>query len=115
MKKMYGILFALVFSFSMTVITPAQEPAPARGTRTPVINKRQQIQKHRIKQGVRSGELTAKETGKLAEDVKENKEAKAEAKADGTVTRTERKEIQKSQNQTSRKIYRAKHNNKTRP
>ena len=108
MKKLYTIIFAISLSLVLTVITQAQDPTP--GTRTPVIKKRQQIQKHRVRQGVRSGELTAKETGKLANDVKENKDARVAAKADGTVTGAERKEIQKSQNQTSRKIYRAKHN-----
>ena len=36
------------------------------------------------------------------------------AKADGVVTPTERKEIRKDQRQTSRKIYRKKHNSRVR-
>ncbi len=113
MKKLYSILFAISLSLGLTAIGQAQDPAQTPSTKTPVAHKRQQTQKHRVRQGVKSGELTAKETGKLAGEVKENKEAKQAAKADGTVTGAERKEIHKSQNQTSRKIYRAKHNNKT--
>src|SRR5436190_15359486 len=115
MKKLYTILFAISLSLGLIVIAQAQDPTQTPGTRTPVIKKRQQIQKHRVRQGVRSGELTAKETGKLANEVKENKDARVAAKADGTVTGAERKAILKNQNQTSHKIYRAKHNNKTRP
>ena len=115
MKKLYAILFAISLSLGLTTIAQAQDKTQTPGTKTPVAHKRQQIQKHRVRQGVRSGELTTKETGKLATDIKENKEAVKDAKADGTVTGAERKEIHKSQNQTSRKIYRAKHNNKTRP
>lgn len=119
MKTLNSILFALTLTLGLTLTALAQDPAPAptpkpRGTKTPVVNERQSIQKTRVRRGVKSGELTAKETGKLADEVHENKEMKQEAKADGTVTHAERKEIQKEQNQTSRQIYRAKHNNRKR-
>ena len=113
MKTVNNILFALTLICGLTLSVLAQDPAPAqRGTVTPVAKERQKLQKTRVRRGVKSGELTAKETGKLAGEIQENKEMKQEAKADGSVTRAERKEIQKEQNQTSRQIYRAKHNNR---
>lgn len=114
MKTRFTFLITLCLSLALTVIAAAQTETPQRGTKTPVINKRQQIQKTRIKRGVRSGELTKHETKTLANDAKDIKTAKTNAKADGTVTREERKDIQKEQNQASRKIYRKKHNNRTR-
>lgn len=71
-------------------------------------------ERHRIVQGVKSGELTKAETKNLAHDQKEiHQEVKA-AKADGTVTKEERKDIKQDQRQASRKIYRKKHNNRDR-
>ncbi len=71
-------------------------------------------ERHRIAQGVKSGELTKAETANLAKGQKEiHQEVKA-AKADGTVTRAERKDIKQDQRQESRKIYRKKHNNRDR-
>ena len=71
-------------------------------------------ERHRIAQGVRSGELTKAETANLAKGQKEiHQEVKA-AKADGVVTRAERKDIKQDQRQQSRKIYRKKHNNRER-
>lgn len=71
-------------------------------------------ERHRIAKGVKSGELTKKETKNLAEGQKEiHQEVKA-AKADGVVTKEERKDIKQDQRQESRKIYRKKHNNRDR-
>lgn len=71
-------------------------------------------ERHRIAQGVKSGELTKAETANLVKGQKEiHQEVKA-AKADGVVTRDERKDIKQDQRQQSRKIYRKKHNNRDR-
>jgi hypothetical protein len=71
-------------------------------------------ERQRIKQGVKSGELTKAETVNLVKDQKEIRQEVKEAKADGTVTRDERKDIKQDQRQASRKIYRKKHNNRDR-
>ena len=71
-------------------------------------------QHHRIKKGVKSGELTKKETVNLAKDQKEIRRDVRAARADGKVTRSERKSIKQDQRQASRKIYRKKHNNRDR-
>lgn len=114
MKHLYTLLLTFCLSTCLSFLVLAQETKKQRGTRTPVITARQGRQQRRVARGVKSGELTKKETKSLAGDMKEIKEAKTEAKADGTVTREERKEIQQQQNQTSRKIYRKKHNNRSR-
>ncbi|MBS1790173.1 MAG: hypothetical protein JST85_20785 [Acidobacteria bacterium] len=115
MKKLSTILFVLVVSLGLTVIVEAQTPAPTPGKRTPRATRRQGNQQERIGQGVASGELKKGEARKLEKEQKEIQQEKHEARADGTVTGAERKEIQKDQNKASRHIYRAKHNNKSRP
>jgi uncharacterized protein HemX len=109
--KILGMAFiAIVLSLGINSATFAQ----TKDTKTPVINKRQNHQKDRIKQGVKSGEMTEKETAKAARDQKEIRQEEREAKADGDVTAKERTKIQHKQNQANRKIYRSKHNNKDR-
>lgn len=114
MKKLSLILFAIALSLSLPALTAGQTPAPTPGKRTPLATQRQKHQQKRIVRGVASGELKAGEARKLEQEQKDVQQEKKEARADGTVTGAERKEIQKEQNQASRKIYRAKHNNKTR-
>jgi hypothetical protein len=71
-------------------------------------------QRHRIAQGVKSGELTRAESRNVVKDQKEvHQEVKA-AKADAVITRNERKDIKQDQRQNSRKIYRKKHNGRDR-
>ncbi len=48
-------------------------------------------QRHRIAQGVKSGELTKKETKNLAKDQREIRQDVKQAKADGIVTAAEKK------------------------
>jgi hypothetical protein len=71
-------------------------------------------QQHRIAQGVRSGELTKRETKNLVADQKNIRREVRSAKADGNVTRAERRDIRRDQRQAKRKIHRKKHNNRDR-
>ncbi len=71
-------------------------------------------QRHRIANGVKTGELTKAETVNVVKDQKEIRKDVKAAKADGTVTKEERKDIKKDQRQASRKIARKKHNNRDR-
>ena len=65
--------------------------------------------RQRIKEGVKSGELTPAEAARLkTQEVKLIKERK-EMKEDGTVTPAERKEFRQDKKQLSRRIYRQKH------
>jgi hypothetical protein len=72
-------------------------------------------QQGRIAQGVRSGELTPRETAHL-----ERQEARIDrnidrAEADGKVTPREARRINREQNVESRRIFRLKHNGRQMP
>jgi len=91
----------------------AQETKPkAPGTKTPVVDAREKNQKARIKQGVKSGELTRRETRRLATEQLKIRHDEAKAKSDGKVTPRERAKLQKELNRSSRDISRLKHNNR---
>jgi len=80
------------------------------GPRTPRINRRQENQQDRIQQGIRSGELTRREAGRL-----ESLEGRIQAnklidKSDGHVSPRERAQLNRELNRASRDIYHAKHN-----
>jgi hypothetical protein len=76
------------------------------------INERKENQQDRIAQGVKSGELTPRETANL--ETKEaglNKEEhNMRAAADGHLTAADRTKINRQQNNLSRQIYNKKHN-----
>ena len=90
---------AIVFGALFTTTVSAQ-----------TVHQKSKNQRHRIAQGVKSGELTKAETKNLVKDQKEIHQEVKDAKADGVVTKDERKDIKKDQRQESRKIYRKKHN-----
>ena len=71
--------------------------------------------KQRIKQGVKSGELTPAETARLAAQTQKLKDEKEAYKADGVVTKEERKDFKQDKKKVSRSIYRQKHDGQTRP
>lgn len=79
------------------------------GVRDPRINARQQVQRERIQQGVRSGELTRRETVKAREDQRDIRQLEGAYKSDGKLTRGERRDLSREQNQASRQLYRDKH------
>ncbi len=69
----------------------------------------------RIRQGVRSGELTKSEVVKLKKEERDIRKDEKEARQDGVVTAAERKDIRSDKRKLSRDIYRKKHNEKERP
>lgn len=105
----------LLMAMACSATALAQDPnSPQTGnTKTPVIKERQMNQKARIRQGVRSGELTKGEARNLRQEQKTIQAEKKMAKADGKVTAAERAQIRKDQNKASRDIYRLKHNKRT--
>ncbi len=86
----------------------AQTQQPTASDKTPGVDARQKVQKERIKDGVKSGELTKHEVKKLAREQKKIKRHEVKAKADGEVTKRERAKLQKEQNRSSRHIAREK-------
>jgi hypothetical protein len=79
------------------------------------INERQQNQRERIRQGVRSGELTGVEAAKLQRQEAQIRLNEARARqSGGEFTPRERARIQRQLNHASRNIYRQKHDRQDR-
>lgn len=76
------------------------------------IQERKSNQQQRIGQGVRSGQLTARETRNLERrEVSTNREERSMRRADnGHLTRQDKAALTRRQNRISRSIYRDKHN-----
>jgi hypothetical protein len=79
------------------------------------VGQRRENQQDRIAQGVKSGQLTPGETAKLEKQQQGiNKQVAADRKANGgTLTASEKKQVNREQNRASRNIYRKKHNART--
>ncbi len=84
--------------------------APNRQT----IHQRKQNQQRRIANGVKSGNLTPRETNKLERQQRSiNHEERNMRKADnGHLTKSDRRQLNRRQNRASRNIYAKKHNAK---
>ncbi len=76
---------------------------------------RQHRQDNRIDQGVKSGELTKRETKRLHAEQRMIKKAEHRAEADGTVTGKEKARLENMQDKASKDIYRQKHDGQDRP
>ena len=71
-------------------------------------------QDKRIEQGVKSGQLTNREVGNLERGQARVDRAEARAGANGRVGANEQQRIQKAENRQSKRIYKDKHNDRTR-
>jgi hypothetical protein len=81
---------------------------------TPGYDGRQQHQRERIVNGVQNGELTMRETRRLAAGQVHLNRVERRAKADGEVTARERARLHREANQQSRRIHRQKHDGQSR-
>jgi len=81
------------------------------------VDKRRENQQERIAQGIKSGQMTAGEAAKAENQQKGiNQQVAADRKANGgTLTASEKKQVNKEQNGASKNIYHKKHNAKTQP
>ena len=81
------------------------------------VGQRRENQQDRIAQGIKSGQLTPSETAKLEKQQQGiNKQVATDRKANGgALNAAQKKQVNKEQNQTSRNIYRKKHNAATQP
>ena len=112
MKKAFSLLvvLGLTLGFASTAAANGRRcGGSARG-----VNQRQRHQQGRIFHGVRSGELTRRETFRLGREQFSIAREERRYKRDGEVTARERAELQRELNQASRHIYRATHNNRDR-
>ena len=112
MKRMshMSIVVALLLAVAGSALAA---PAATTRTSTPRIDRRQAVQHARIRQGVKSGELTKPEARQLRHGQRHLRRVEHRAKADGKVTPKERAHITVAQNHQSRVIYRKKHNERT--
>lgn len=78
------------------------------------VNAREQNQQDRIANGVKSGELTPKETMNVEKQQQhiQNQEKRDMAKNNGHLTKGEQAKLNREQNRASRNIYAKKHNNR---
>ena len=114
--------FAKLALASALVLMPAAvfaqsaAPAPAPGKNAYNINQRKGNQQARIANGVKSGQLTAGENARLEhQQAGINREERGmRAQDNGHLTRQDRSTLHSQQNQESRRIYRDKHNARTR-
>jgi len=101
----FGVLVCLAFAVS-------DASAQRRGN----INQRQENQRGRIANGVESGELTARETARLAREQAHIYRMEDRLRGSGDeFTRRERARVQHELNQSSRHIYRQKHDRQDYP
>ena len=77
-------------------------------------DRRQRKQAARVVDGVKSGELTKRETRQIVRQQRDVQRTKRRARADGKVTVRERVRIERKQDRASRNIARKKHNRRSR-
>lgn len=107
MKKITGLIFAALLVISGLAATSF---AQTKSHHPYSINHRETRQQRRIRQGIRSGELTAKETYKLEKQQYKLRRTEARYRRSGNgLTWKERYKLQRQENRTSRSIYRQKH------
>jgi uncharacterized membrane protein YebE (DUF533 family) len=102
-------IMKLLKSTIIALMLTAPLAAFAQSTATPKFDQRQANQERRIDQGVQSGALTPKETGRLEKGQNHLQTMEDKAKSDGQVTKQERAKLQHAENRQSERIYRQKH------
>lgn len=120
MNKPIMISMALVSGLSLTALPVlAEGRAHQQQThfkqRDPGVNHRQHHQNERIRQGVRSGELTRAEVRGLNEQRREIRQEERAYKADGHLTKAERRDLHQDMNALSKDIHHEKHDAEKRP
>ena len=105
MKKLITISLVAVALFAQALETKAGPRNRAE--------RREGAQSSRIRQGVRSGELTRGEASKLRHDERRIKRTENRMSRDG-LSDKEKGRLEKMQDRESKKIYRMKHNDRER-
>lgn len=95
---------ALVCMLAMPVYAHHQDEGYAR------YDKRVERQQSRIRQGIKSGELTRKEAAQLRQQQKKIAKLARKFNRDGYLSRHEKKKLEKKQDKASNRIYRLKYN-----
>ena len=112
----FALIASLILAPAAILAQTTTNTTPTPGQHDYNINQRKTDQQDRIAQGVKSGQLTAGETGRLEhQEAGINKEERGmRAQDNGHLTKSDRQTIHQQQNQESRRIYRDKHNGNVR-
>jgi hypothetical protein len=105
-KDMKKIILTIGIIVGVFIVTQAQE--------RPTVPERQKNQLARTAHGINNGDLTVRETKRIARQQRHINRDKKRAMADGVVTAGERRHIKSQQRRTSRNIYRQKHDAQSR-
>ena len=121
MKVLKTSLTALAGAAILATTIGTASAAPNRGDRefrlpgpltTPLINRRMENQRKRIRRGIRSGELTRYERRYLRENLRDIRWTKRRMARDGVITVRERYRLMSMLDANGRKIRRLKNNNR---
>ena len=105
MKKLFSLTLSIVFILGLGVAAFAH---------TPYVDRREHREQQRIRQGVRSGELTRREARGLEREQARIRGYEWYAKSDGHVSLAERRRLDHMLDRASRDIYRQKHDRQDR-
>jgi hypothetical protein len=109
---MKRLLIASLITLVTAGSTIGLATAASAGTKSPGIDRREANQQRRIYKGIRSGALTPGETYRLERRQANIRAQEARFKSDGNLSRRERRVLNNRLNNSSKAIYRAKHNNR---
>ncbi|HET8677538.1 MAG TPA: hypothetical protein VFO63_17195 [Blastocatellia bacterium] len=106
MKRLSGLLLVIVFVLGLSSISMAQ---------TGGINRRERQQRLRIRQGIRSDELTRREAARLTAEQARIRAYERRSRIDGCgLSRRERARLDNMLDRSGRHIYRQKHDRQDR-
>lgn len=103
---------SLIAAFAALAMASTTHAGP--GARDPGVNTRQAVQRGRIAEGVKSGELTRPEAARLRHEQRAIRREERAYKADGKLTPAERNDLNQDLNKASADIYKQKHDSQTR-
>jgi len=108
-RRIVAIAFGIALAGPLCAFAQDQAPAPQeRG-----INARQHRQMRRIRDGRQDGDLTRGELDRLrGDEAAIRAEERVYRRSGDGLNRSERRDLQRDLNRTSREIYRAKHNDR---
>ncbi|MEP7340066.1 MAG: hypothetical protein ABI977_20175 [Acidobacteriota bacterium] len=113
MKGLFSVAFVVALLPAAGWAQNRQYPGPP--VRDQGVNDRQRQQQQRIREGLRSGELTRREARRLgAEDWRIRRNEAFARRSGGQFTPRERVRIERQLNRSSRNIYRQKHDRQDR-
>jgi hypothetical protein len=105
MKKLFSLTLSAVFILGLGIAAFAD---------TPYVDRRERREQQRIRQGMRSGELTRREGRRLEAEQGRIRGYEWYAKSDGHVSRAERRRLDHMLDRANHDIYRQKHDRQDR-